>query len=455
MLTCALAGVAGAGSAQTLDLAGAYAAALSQDAALRASRAANEAAREAVPQAEASLRPALSAQLARSRNSLDNGGASGQPAPDSSAYSARSATVSLRQPLYRPALLQGLRQAQAQAAEGEAKFEKDTQDLALRVAEAYFELLLADDQIALVQAQKAAYTAQLDAAVQALAAGSGTRTDIDEVQARLDMSVAQALQAAQHREFAGKRLRAMVTEPFDTVAPLDVAALKLTPPEPNVLQAWIDRAERHSPELGALKAQLEAAQAQVAKRGADHLPSLDAVAEWSRNDSDNVNRIGSRYGTRLIGLQLSIPLYAGGGTQSAVRQAVAERARVADSLEALRRDLHVRIYKEFAGVSEGVLRIRALEQAVRSAEQALVSNRHSYAGGVRTALDVLDAEQRRASALNDLAQARYQYLLSRLRLEVLAGTFDAARMQAINAFFTAGPARPAPADSRSQAAPAA
>jgi outer membrane protein TolC len=274
--------------------------------------------------------------------------------------------------------------------------------------------------------------------------------------------VAEELEARQHRQIARRQLQALVGEPVDAVAPLNVSALVLSTPEPKELEAWIAKAEDNSPEVRTLLARLDAARQEVDKARAGHRPTLDAVVEWSRSESDNINRIGSRYTSRSVGLQLSVPLYAGGGIDSTVRQAVAEETQASETLQALREDLAIRVTREFSGVAEGVLRIRALEQAVRSADQVVVSNRKSFQAGSRTTVDILDAEQQRVSALRDLAQARFVYLMAHVRLQVLAGVFDAGWLQGINAFFTAsthGAAQPADAaevhSSRSAAAAAA
>jgi protease secretion system outer membrane protein len=423
--------------AQVLDLAGAHAAALTRDATLRASRAAADAGREAVPQARAALLPSILAGYTRNRSQLVSTapGFAGEPATTRDGYIAGNASLSVRQALYRPVQAANLRQAEARVEESEALLERDLQNVAVRVGEAYFELLLADQQIALVAAQQIAFRTQLDAAGKALAAGSGTRVDIEEVRARLDLSVAEALQAGQHQLLARRQLQSIVGEPFDRVAALDVAALQLGAAEAGSFEEWIALAELHSPEIRAAAAQRETARLEIEKARAGHLPTLDAVADWSRSESDNINRIGSRYTSKSVGVQLTIPLFSGGAIDSGVRQAVANEVRAGELLQAVRQDLGIRLYREFAGVGEGVLRMRALEQAVLSAEQVLQSNRRLYAAGSRTTLDVLDAEQRRSGALRDVAQARFLYLISRLRLDVLAGVFDAARLQQLNAFF--------------------
>ncbi|MNV69294.1 Outer membrane protein TolC precursor [compost metagenome] len=206
------------------------------------------------------------------------------------------------------------------------------------------------------------------------------------------------------------------------------------PPQPRQLDDWLARAEAASPELRALRAQAEAARQEVRKAEAGHYPTLDAVAQLARNQSDSVTSINSRHAQKSIGLQLNIPLYAGGAVNSQVRQALASEERAREALEAARRDLGARVHQEFRGMTEGVLRVRALEQAVRSAQQALASSQKSLQAGVRTTLDVLQAEQQQTTALRDLAQARYRYLLAQLQLQSLVGEDRQRNIEQVNAW---------------------
>ena len=422
--------------AGAMDLRQAYDAAYANDASIRASRAGAQASRERLPQAEAQRLPNVSFNAGRNYNDLTSKTRSflGQPVTTESQYYSGSQTLSVRQPLYRPYIAALVRQAQAQANDADASLEKDEQSLVVRVGEAYFDALLARDQLSLVGAQKATYTTQLDAAKKSLAAGSGTRTDIDEAQARLDLTLAQELEAQQNVEFTRRRLETLTGQSLDTLASLDVERFTPSAPAPAGVEAWIERAEQASPELESLRAQLEAARQEIDKAEAGHKPTLDVVAQWARSSSDSVTNVNSRYDNKTIGLQLSVPLYSGGYVNSTVRQAVAAHERAREVLEATRRDLGVRVHREFRGMTEGVLRIGALEQAVRSAEQAVLSNRKSFEAGSRTTLDVLNAEQQKTAALRDLAQARYVYLVSRLRLLSLAGEDRQASVAQVNAW---------------------
>ena len=436
-LACALSGIALASWAQSsvMDLKQVYQAALEQDATIRASRAAADSGRERLPQARAGLLPQVSASAGRNNNNLDSTAPNilGTPVTTNDQYFSDNRTVQLRQPLINMQRWQQFQQAKSVVEEVEANLDRDLQNLVVRVSGAYFEALMADEQLDLVLAQKKTYTALVDAAKKGLAAGSGTRTDIDDAQSRLDMASAQELEARQNQDLARRQLQLLVNQPVAQIAKLNVAALQLSPPVPANLDEWTQKAEQASPEVRAMQARLDAARREVSKAQAGHLPTLDAVAQWSNSGSENITRVNSRYENKTIGLQLNIPLYSGGYVNSTIRQAVAEQTRAEESLEALRRDLGVRVHKEYRGVSEGVMRVRALEQAARSAEQMMKSTQMSLVAGSRTQLDVLNAQQQYTLALRDLAQARMVYLLSKVRLASLVGDDAMVSVEQVNA----------------------
>ena len=453
-LALAAAALFSSAAAAAMDLRQAYEAAQSNDAQIRAARAGAEATRERLPQAKAQLRPNIAINMGRNYNDLTTTGRGmlGNSVTSETHYYSSNQALSVRQPLYRPYQSAQVRQAHAQVADADATLERDEQNLVIRVGEAYFDALLAEDQLALILAQKTTYSTQLDAARKGFDAGTGTRTDIDEAQARLDMTVAQELEARQNMVFTRHRIEVLTGQSMHELARLDVERFQASAPVPASVEAWIEQAEAHSPELQALRAQLEAAKQEVSKGRAGHLPTLDAVAQWSRTNSDNVTSVNTRYDNKSIGLQLSIPLYAGGQVNSTVRQGLAAQERAQEMLEATRRDLGVRVHREFRGVTEGVLRIQALEQAVRSAQQAVQSNRRSFEAGVRTTIDVLNAEQQKTLALRDLAQARYLYLVSQLRLQSLAGADRLDTVQQANRWLLPPPVAQAAATNTAPAA---
>jgi outer membrane protein/protease secretion system outer membrane protein len=417
-----------------MDLKQVYQAALEQDATIRASRATADSGRERLPQARAGLLPQISASAGRNNNNLDTTAPNilGTPVTTNEKYLSDNKTLQLRQPLVNMQRWLQFQQAKSVVEEVEANLDRDLQNLVVRVAGVYFEALMADEQLDLVLAQKKTYTALVDAAKKGLAAGSGTRTDIDDAQSRLDMAAAQELEARQNQDLARRQLQLLVNQPVNQIAKLNVAALQLSAPMPANLDDWTRKAEQASPEIRAMQARLDAARREVSKAQAGHLPTVDAVAQWSNSGSENITRVNSRFENKTIGLQLNIPLYSGGYVNSTIRQAVAEQTRAEESLEALRRDLGVRVHKEYRGVSEGVLRVRALEQAARSAEQMMKSTQMSLTAGSRTQLDVLNAQQQFTLALRDLAQARLVYLLSKVRLASLVGDDAMVSVEQVN-----------------------
>jgi outer membrane protein/protease secretion system outer membrane protein len=411
-----------------LTLLQAWRQAKTNDAQLRAARAAKAAGYERVPQARAQLMPSIQASASRFQNQVAREGVNtlSQPLNIFDRYPSESQTLQLRQPILRAQLFSQLEQARYAIHEADANYMREEQAMSVRVALSYFEALLARDQVELVLGQQRFLTVAVDAETKALKAGTGTRTAVDEAQARLDLNRAQELEARQAEAQARRQLQSFLLQPVATLArlrnqPLDVAVLA-----GGGLEDWTQRALAQSPEIKALQAQIDQARTEVSKARAAHLPTLDLVAQAQRSRSENIITPQSQYESRAIGLQLTVPIYGGGFVNSTTRQAAAQHERVREQLMALQEDLSVRVHREYRGVTEGLARIRGLEVALRSAEVALESARRSQAAGVRTALDVLNAEQQRRQVLRDLAQARYQLLASAVRLHALAGSAEEA-----------------------------
>lgn len=422
--TClALAVALTASAASSMTLMEAYQLALEQDSTIRASRAALASGRERLPQARSQLLPSVQANLGRNRNNLDTTSPNflGQETTTNSTYYSYGKTVSLRQPLFNPQRYFQFEQAKDQVADAEATHQRDLQELIVRVGGAYMEALLTEDQLKLVLAQKDQYTALVDAAQKALKAGSGTRTDVDDARARLDMALASELEARQNREYTHRQLEILVNQPVTDLTALNLNGLANLPTDLAPLESWLAQAQASSPEVLSLTARVAAADKEISKAQSGHSPVVDGVVQWNDSGNENVTRLNSRFVTTSLGVQLVVPIFQGGYVTSQVRQAVADKTRMEEALEATRRDLALRVHKEHRGVTEGVLKVRALEQAVRSAEQLVLSTTKSKSAGVRTALDILNAEQQLAQAKRDLVQARYMYLMSRLRLASLVG----------------------------------
>jgi outer membrane protein/protease secretion system outer membrane protein len=451
LICAAAAWGATAARAEPLDLVGAWRLATEHDATWQAAQAAARAVAEGVAVARADLLPSASASASRNRNALSYEEAS---MPDQH-YGSGSQSVTLRQPLYRPASVVGLDKARAESRDADARREQERQSLASRVAEAYFDVLAVHGQLLALESQRANARVQIDAARKARVAGTGTRTDEEEAIARHDQLGAQAFEARQTLQWTLQTLGNLVQRPVDALMdlPRDVRLADGGALHVETLGHWLDLAARNSPELQALRARLDAAALQVSRIRAQHRPTLDVVAQWQNVDRDSVVSPTSRYSFGLVGLQLAVPLYAGGGVEASARQAEAERERIGHALEATRRDLQSRVTREWRNVTEGIARIAAFEQALRSAEQLAESSQQSFRAGVRTMLDVLLAQDRLATARTDLARARYLLLVSHLKLAALAGTADEALVLDLNRFLSAPLALPTAGATESSSRP--
>jgi outer membrane protein/protease secretion system outer membrane protein len=429
-------------AARPLGLLQTWQAAIVNDPTLRAARAAAVAGRERLPQAQSQLRPSLQFSASRFKNESERDSVNflGQAQTTNERYFSQNETLTLRQPLYRQPQEAAVRQAGYLVQDTEAVLARETQNLGVRVAGTYLEAMLARDQLALVQAQQIFLTTQLDAARKGLAAGFGTRTDVDEVQARLDLNRAQELEALQQLELSRRQVQALVNRPVGELARLDPARLNLRAPVPVSVEEWVALAVASSPEVRSLQAQRDAAREEMAKARAGHLPTLDLVAQVQRSRSENFNTPQSGYVNSSVGLQLNVPIYQGGYVDSVSRQVQAEYLRAGELMEALRLDLGIRVHREHRGVTEGIARVRALEVAVRSTDVAVDSARKSVQAGTRTVVDVLNAEQQRMQVLRDLAQARYMTLMATVKLEALAGRVDEGLMARVGTALT--PAHP-------------
>jgi len=416
----------------TLGLLDAWRLAVDNDPKLRAAGAEASAGRERFPQAKSQLLPNISASAARSNNNVDRDfDVLGQTVSSRSNYISKNESLTLRQPILREQQRVGIRQASFQVDDSEAMLELEIQNAAVRVATAYFELMQARDQAQLLETQSQFLQSRLNAAGRAIASGTGTRTDLDDAQARFDLNRAQRLEATQAIQARRRQLQAIVNRPIGELSSLDPGRLDLTPPMPSTAEAWVLLANDGSPELKSARARLEAAIEAVNQAQAGHYPTVDAIAQWQRSRNEMISQPQTGYRNSSIGLQINLPLYSGGYTESTVRQARAQQGRFSELLEATQLDLGVRIHTEYNAITEGIDRIKALEVAARSADVALDSARKSVLAGVRSSLDVLNAQQQRMQVLSVLAQARYGLLLARIRLLSLVGRIDESALAQI------------------------
>lgn len=410
-----------------------YLSAVENNPAYLAARAAFDADQEAEAIALGRLLPTLDVTGSYRDNTTER--QFGATAQENFDYKSRAYGMNLRQPIYRKQLLAAYGQAGAQEAGARARFQGATNDLIGKLTEAYLQVLFADDQLNLLDAQETALTAQLAAAEASFRAGSGSRIEIDEARSRLDTTRAEKVEQTNQRAHAQRNLEAIAARRIDLIARLDSSRLDLSPPSPADPEAWITLAEAYNPDILFARANVEVAQQEVEKALATHYPTLDLVASAVKTSNDsavNLTRTGdSRFYTKSVGVELNIPLFAGGTPSALTRQAQARLTQARYQLDSVRQQVAVNIRRELANVTQGQFKIGALSQALTSAEQALTSSRNGVRAGTRTTLDVLAAQQQVFVAARDLAQGRYLHILAYVRLIAISKKFadsDLARV---------------------------
>ena len=320
--------------------------------------------------------------------------------------------------------------------QAQAQFAQAEQDLILRVAQAYFDVLSAQQSITVAEAQVRASSEQLALVKHGFQAGTHAVTDVDEAQSRFDLARSQRVAAL--NELANKRadlekIVGQAPELLDALQP-SVVTPRLLPDDPT---AWIDQARTNNPAVRAQMAALSAAQDDVRKYRAAYLPTLDLVASKNANSSSGSLTTPNDYATRAnseqIGVQLTIPLYEGGATQSHVVEAIANMNKAAAELEIARRQAGTDAKQAYAAIMNGLAQTEALESAVTSSQEAVKGNQAGFRLGVHMNIDVLNAEQQLYSAQRDLTKARYDTLLQGLKLKAAAGVLAEADIMTFNA----------------------
>ncbi|WP_199196849.1 TolC family outer membrane protein [Achromobacter sp. MYb9] len=351
-------------------------------------------------------------------------------------YRSNSSSLNLQQPIFDYEAISSYYYGVAQASYADERYRSRSHELAVRVAQAYMDALYAMDQIDLVSAQKRAYQAQRAQNERWLAAGEGNRTDVLETQARYDLALAQEIEAQDNLDAALNTLGSMVGEPVQAT---DLDALGARFPvqrlDPSGFEHWRGLALAHNPELAALRYSLDAADHTVGKARAGHLPKVSAYASAGRDKSSSESTYGQKYVTNSVGLQVSIPIFAGGGVSATVRQAVDNKERLRYESDAKTREILNELRKQFNLYNSSVAKLNAYQLAVDSARALTVAVRKSVAGGERVNADILDAEQRYFDALKDLAQARYAYLMAWLKVKHLTGTLSGEDIQKVGDYF--------------------
>ena len=425
-------------TAQAADLTQVYQQALANDAQYASARASLAAGRERIPQGRAGLLPNVALSGSHTRGNTDvspfNEGQTQEGLFGDTLVTGTKAhnftntyNLTLSQPLFRWGNWQLYQQSKLAQAAVEAQFAQVQQDLITRVAQAYFDVLTAQDNLFATQAQKAATTEQLASAKRNFEVGTQTITDTHEAQAAYDLVVAQEFAAINDLDNKRAALQTIIGEAPAALAPMR-AGVTMTAPEPAVVEPWISSAEQQNYGVVTAQLTLESAKREIERNRAGHYPTVDLVANAGRTGTTGIGHTSSN----AIGVQWNVPLFSGFAVTSKVREAIALEDKARGDLESARRIASQGARQAYLGVNSGLAQVRALEAAEVSSKSALESNKLGYQVGVRINIDVLNAQKQLYATQKDLAKARYDTIMNGLRLKSAAGTLKEADLATIN-----------------------
>ena len=473
-----------ANPAPAADLLAVYQRALQNDPQLREAEATRLAALEAKPQALSALLPQLTGNglISRERdtgiqnttesvtlppcNAATPAGvpcaAAGTPATavESFPFSGKvdttihHYTVDLKQSLFKWENWESLKRADSQVAQAEADYQAAQQDLMERVAQRYFDVLGAQDDLEAQQVALISVSRQLDQAEARYQIGLIAVTDVEEARASHDSTAAAVIAAKRTLASTLELLREIIGDPFDFLA-RPIEPFEMANPDPISEERWVEMALRQNLSLvsSRLAADIALENASIARGG--HFPTLDLMGSAGKLDSNGIDTFddGSPAGgttlmqkQRLIGIQLTFPIYSGGLVSSQVRQAVYQHRAAKERLERVARQTEHDARDAYLGVLSEISRVKALHRAVESNLIALRATESGYEAGTRTAVDVLQSRQQWVQAQTDYAHSRYAYMLNVIKLQQAAGTLSEQSLQRINALLTDTPAPPIKTD---------
>jgi outer membrane protein len=445
--------------APAADLVEVYQRAMQNDPQIREADANRLASRESKPQAWAALLPQLSAsgsydkidqEISQTRlTQLD-------PSDPNSALVPRASTstsdltqkrydITLRQTLFRWDQWAALKRADAEVAQAEADYQAAQQELIQRTAQRYFDVLAAQDTVDAAEATLEAFSRQLEQADKRFEVGLIAITDVQEARAAHDQAAAAVIQAKRSLATAEELLRELTGESFETLsAPIEDMPLKT--PDPQNEEQWVATALEQNLRVISARLATDIAKQDVNVARSGHLPSFDIVANRGDQDftGDQVGRNAAGIVTPRspadqtqltdsIGIQVTVPIFSGGGTSSSVRQRVYLHRAARERLERANRETERATRDAYLGVLSEISRVKALRQALESSKTALQATEAGYEVGTRTTVDVLDARRRLFEAQTNYSRSRYDYILNLLNLQIATGTLNAEDLQAINA----------------------
>lgn len=414
--------------AKAEDLSQTYALALENDPILRAENAAFEAATHSQRSVKALYFPSVNFDASYSNTDQDN-----NISNTSGSFTSKSYSLSLRQAIYRKDYLTQLKQAQANTRLAEALLNTAQQDLIMRVATKYFDMLAAQDSLEFAQAEKNAIARQLEQTKQRFEVGLIAITDVHESQAAFDLATASEIVAQNRLQISIQALREITGQKPQSPRPLG-KELQLISPDPTDINQWISNAEENSFAIIAADATVEAAQQYLEQQRSSRHPTLDLVASRNHSDSEGGTFGAQDTDSNVLSLQLNVPLYLGGRINANISQSRAALLQARAALEQQRRATQRQVSDAYLGVLSSISRVKALNQAVISSQSALNATEADFNEGYRTTVDVLNARRELFRAQRDYARARYDYILARLALKNSAGLLDKEDIAQINAW---------------------
>lgn len=411
-----------------------YRLAQSNDPTFEAARYAFAAVQEKVPQARAGLLPVVNINGNESNNYASSQ-FSISPTAVNRDVDTWALTLQLTQPLFRAQNYYAYSEAESLSEQAHAQLRQAEQDLILRVTQAYFDVIVAQESVAVADKQLNAAEEQLALVQHGFEQGANAITDVHEAKSRADLARSQRIAALNDLEAKRAELEKIVGQETQSLAVLQ-AAVHMPQPQPEDVHAWIEQARANNPAVLAPKAALGAAEAAVTKNRAEYLPTLDLVASHGWNYSSGSVGTPTDFQTLThstqVGVQFTVPLFAGGGTNSRVTEAIANAGKATAELEVARRQAGTDARQAFSAIVNGLAQIEALESAVESSTSSVKGNQIGYKLGIHMNIDVLNAEQQLYTAQRDLVKARYDTLLQGLKLKAATGMLGEEDVYQVN-----------------------
>jgi len=422
--------------ANALNLIQAYEAALSNDPEFRIALKENEAGQASRVVGRAAVLPQVSASIYQASTDSKIAGPAYLNGPNvitNRAYPANNTAVQLTQPLINLEALARYRLGHAQADLSDARFMYRSQDLLVRVLQAYTDVLYAQDQLTFTVAERDAKKEQLTVNKRMLEKGEGTITDKLETQASYEMSEAQVIEAQDNVELAKRKLEVLIGNPISSLSAVRKLSnqFRVIPLVPSAFELWKETALASNPEIRAQSHNIEVNRQDYQRNRAGHYPVLSGVAMWNQAKSYTVSTIYQDTNTSSVGVQLSIPIFSGGEITGRTSQARANFEKSQAEFDAVTNKVITELRKQYDLVISSQKKVLALTRAVESASELVKAMRKSIQAGQRINLDALIADRGLANAQRDLSQARYAYLLATLRLKQQAGTLTVEDLEQV------------------------